>query len=109
MIEEQSSGRKSTGESLFLFSPPHASGASEPKPERKHQEPVVDGLMSSVIRVIADDVIGLHEHKEVLQRQELLFQDKFLQKEREILMREKQIRDLKAELDCALDAKTRIK
>lgn len=44
--------------------------------------------VAAAVPVLPADVVSLTEHKEALQLQELLFQDRLLQKEREIQARE---------------------
>ena len=109
ILADDSSGRKSAGESLFLFSPPHSSSA--PKVEKtesaekpSHQQ---ECLMSS--KNVTGDVLSLNEHKEALKLQELLFQDKLLQKEREILMKENEIHDFKSKLDATVEAQAQMR
>ncbi|XP_046648937.1 transforming acidic coiled-coil-containing protein 2-like isoform X3 [Daphnia pulicaria] len=108
ILAEEDAARKSAGESLFLFSPPHSSSA--PKVERT--EPVEKSnppecLMSS--HNVAGDVLSLNEHKEALKLQELLFQDKLLQKEREILMKENENQDMKSKYEATVEAQAQMR
>lgn len=64
-------------------------------------------LMSS--RNVAGDVLSLNEHKEALKLQELLFQDKLLQKEREILMKENEIQDVKIKFEATVEAQAQMR
>ncbi|XP_046464598.1 transforming acidic coiled-coil-containing protein 1-like isoform X6 [Daphnia pulex] len=108
ILAEEDAARKSAGESLFLFSPPHSSSA--PKVERtetveKSNPP--ECLMSS--HNVAGDVLSLNEHKEALKLQELLFQDKLLQKEREILMKENENQDMKSKYEATVEAQAQMR
>lgn len=108
ILADESMGRKSAGESLFLFSPPHASNA--PKVEKMNsveKSNAQECLMSS--RNVTGDVISLNEHKEALKLQELLFQDKLLQKEREILMRENETHDIKSKFEATVEAQAQMR
>ncbi|XP_032777179.2 titin isoform X4 [Daphnia magna] len=108
ILAEESTGRKSAGESLFLFSPPHASSAPKVEKvdsvEKSHPQ---ECLMSS--RNVTGDVLSLNEHKEALKLQELLFQDKLLQKEREILMKENEIHDFKSKFEATIEAQAQMR
>lgn len=114
-MEEQSVGRKSTGESLFLFSPPHSTGGNGARTGKKEkfqgaQQPSnVDCVMSMKIPIVADDVIGIHAHREAIKRQELLFQDKLLQKDREIQLKQNESQQLKAKVEESAEAQARLK
>lgn len=70
---------------------------------------MVDCLMSSDGPGIPDDVIGLHEHREALQLQELIFQDKLIQKEREIQAKENEARELRAKLEGTIEAQAQMR
>ena len=103
ILAEETAARKSAGESLFLFSPPHSSSAPKvEKTESVEKANPPECLMSS--RNVAGDVLSLNEHKEALKLQELLFQDKLLQKEREILMKENEIQDVKIKVEATVEA-----
>lgn len=109
IIAEEAAARKSAGESLFLFSPPHSSSAPKVEKtesvEKKANPP--ECLMSS--QNVNGDVLSLNEHKEALKLQELLFQDKLLQKEREILMKENEIQDLKIKFEATVEAQAQMR
>lgn len=108
ILADDPSGRKSAGESLFLFSPPHSSSAPKvEKIESAEKPPQQECLMSS--KNVTGDVLSLNEHKEALKLQELLFQDKLLQKEREILMKENEIHDYKSKLDATVEAQAQMR
>jgi hypothetical protein len=58
---------------------------------------------------VAGDVLSLNEHKEALKLQELLFQDKLLQKEREILMKENENQDMKSKYEATVEAQAQMR
>lgn len=60
-------------------------------------------------RNVTGDVLSLNEHKEALKLQELLFQDKLLQKEREILMKENDNQDLRSKLETTVEAQAQMR
>lgn len=60
-------------------------------------------------RNVTGDVLSLNEHKEALKLQELLFQDKLLQKEREILMKENEIHDFKSKFEATIEAQAQMR
>lgn len=108
ILAEDTNGRRLTSESLFLFSPPHSSGA--PKVEKT--EPVEKAAQPESVapsRTITGDVLSLNEHKEALKLQELLFQDKLLQKEREILIRENENQEIKSKLEATAEAQAQMR
>lgn len=110
LADDPTGSRKSAGESLFLFSPPHPSSGGQVKSEKTEQteKPAQqECLMSS--RNVTGDVLSLNEHKEALKLQELLFQDKLLQKEREILMRENENHDIKSKLEATVEAQAQMR
>lgn len=110
LADDQLAARKSAGESLFLFSPPHpTSGPSktDKSGESTEKSGQPECLMSS--RNVTGDVLSVNEHKEALKLQELLFQDKLLQKEREILTREKESQELKSKLEATAEAQLQMR
>ena len=118
---DEKGGRKST-ESLFLFSPPHGGSAgTKQSAHRAVDEPTVtervehnqqqqqsqDCLMSS--RNVIGDVMSMNEHKEALKLQELLFQDRLLQKEREIQAKEVENQEVKSKLEATAEAQAQMR
>ena len=117
---DEKGGRKST-ESLFLFSPPHGGSAGtkqsahravdEPtvteRVEHNQQQQSQDCLMSS--RNVIGDVMSMNEHKEALKLQELLFQDRLLQKEREIQAKEVENQEVKSKLEATAEAQAQMR
>lgn len=117
---DTSAGRKSGSESLFLFSPPHPSSGSkqernvpestgtvsEPVQQQQQQQSQEQFLSS---RCVSDDLVSLSEHKEALKLQELLFQDRLLQKDREIQMKENENQEVKAKLEATVEAQAQMR
>ena len=51
-------------------------------------------------RNVVGDVLSMNEHKEALKLQELLFQDRLLQKDREIKAKEMENQETKSKLEA---------
>lgn len=128
--DDKTAGRRSGGDSLFLFSPPHPSSSSSTSSSTsaaQHEKTRTD--LSAAMRAgtplsaatdiqpesliagrgLSDDVVSLIEHKEALKLQELLFQDRLLQKEREIQMKENEHHEIKAKLDATVEAQAQMR
>ncbi len=108
---------RTSGESLFLFSPPHGSAAPAPaasgvtdRRTERNQRPVTDLEASGVQqRLVSGDVVVLSEHKEALKLQELLFQDRLLQKDREIQVKDKEMDEVRTKLEATLEAQAQMR
>jgi len=108
---------RTSGESLFLFSPPHGSAAPAPaasgvtdRRTERNQRPVADLEASGVQqRLVSGDVVVLSEHKEALKLQELLFQDRLLQKDREIQVKDKEMDEVRTKLEATLEAQAQMR
>ena len=102
-VEESQCEAQSGSESLFLFSPPHPStgGMKVGKSEG------VDHLGSCCVN--SADVLALNEHKEALKLQELIFQDRLLQREREIQAKENELQDVRTKLECVTEAQSQMR
>ena len=48
-------------------------------------------------------------HNEALKTQELIYQDRILQKEREIQMKEKEVQEVKAKLEATTEAQAQMR
>lgn len=69
----------------------------------------VDCLLTLENRTVPDDVIGLHEHREVLKLQELVLQDKLLQREREIQAKDNENEEIRAKLEATVEAQAQMR
>jgi len=127
MVVEE--GHKSTAsESLFLFSPPNKQQQHQPQAQQHavvHNEAAAElysvnditgpcSLLSLVDPLgsghfVSDDMISMNEHRELVKVQELLFQDKLLQKEREIQTKEKELAVFKGKLDATAEAQSQMR
>ena len=116
MILEEKDTRASGSESLFLFSPPHGSTAStsaasvtDRRSERSQRSVAEPEPSNAQLQFISGDVVALNEHKEALKLQELLFQDRLLQKDREIQTKEKETAEVRAKLEATLEAQAQMR
>lgn len=129
MVVEE--GHKSTAsESLFLFSPPNKQQQHQPQAQQHavvHNEAAAAAELYSVNDItgpcsllslvdplgsghfVSDDMISMNEHRELVKVQELLFQDKLLQKEREIQTKEKELAAFKGKLDATAEAQSQMR
>ena len=82
---------------------------SVPETAAGPSEPVQPQEQFLASRGVSDDLVSLGEHKEALKLQELLFQDRLLQKEREIQMKENEHQEVKAKLDAAVEAQAQMR
>jgi hypothetical protein len=60
-------------------------------------------------RNVIGDVMSMNEHKEALKLQELLFQDRLLQKEREIQAKEVENQEVKSKLEATAEAQAQMR
>ena len=122
IVEESPNEVKPGGESLFLFSPPHPSHPSHPTQPLQATREDADGEKSPAASVASTasvcdhhseacrmNVMDMAEHKEALKLQELLFQDRLLQKEREIQSKENEHQQVKAKLESLTEAQAQMR
>lgn len=105
--------RKSTGENFLNFSPPRPSSSSREEknaPEQTIVEtPPTPSIYSPSNPLPEGDYVCLSVHNEALKTQELIYQDRILQKEREIQMKEKEVQEVKAKLEATTEAQAQMR
>ena len=121
VVEESPNDMKAGSDSLFLFSPPHPSNAAHPAhPAHAAHEDGGDKSPAASVASTASvgdhhseacrmNVLDMAEHKEALKLQELLFQDRLLQKEREIQSKENEHQQVKAKLESLTEAQAQMR
>ena len=107
-------GRTPVVESLFMFSPPPAVASSMGNLKTPCEVEADDKSFSSlgVFAAAAADgdvLLAASRHREALKKQELLFEDRLLQKERDIQTKEREVAEVRAKLGAAVEAQSQMR